>query len=386
MFPNMTDFDFMLTEDQIGLRDMVRKFAQEKVKPTCRALEREGEVPEDLVKEANSMGLNLVSLPEEYGGLGLDKFTYALIREQLAQGDAAFTSRVFGFGWSPLKIAGNDKQKEWVADLMLNGGILAFALTESQAGSNAGAMVTTARKEGDEYIINGTKNFITSGGDAAVVCVFAVTDKEKGSKGGVTGFLVPKDWPGFIVSGHEDKMGFRCAHTSTLFFDDMRIPSKFRLGEEGEGFKLAMKILDDSRPACGASAVGIAQSAMDEAITYAQTRAPGGKKPIIMNQGIGFMLADMEIQIQAARQLVWGVCKSADAGIVNKKLAACAKCFAGDVAMKVTTDAVQVLGGNGYSREYPVEKLMRDAKIYQIFEGTNQIQRVVISGIQAARK
>lgn len=383
MFANVTDFDFMLTEEQIELRDLVREFAQNEVKPTCRILERDGIVPEDLVKTANGMGLNLVSLPTEYGGLGLDKFTYALIREQLAQGDAAFTSRVFGFGWAPLKIAGNEDQKRWVADLMLNGGILAFALTESNAGSNAGAMQTTARKEGGEYILNGSKNFITSGGDAEVVCTFAVTDKEKGTKGGITAFLVPKNWPGFIVGAHEDKMGFRCAHTSTLFFDDMRLPEKYRLGAEGEGFQLAMKILDESRPACGASAVGIAQSALDEAVAYAKTREAGGK-PIRRNQGITFMLADMEIQVQAARQLVWGACKSADAGRLNKKLIACAKCFAGDTAMKVTTDAVQVLGGNGYSREYPVEKLMRDAKIYQIFEGTNQIQRVVISGAQMA--
>lgn len=380
MFPNVTDFDFMLTEDQIELRDMVREFAQNEVKPTCRILEREGIVPEDLVKKANAMGLNLVSVPEEYGGLGLDKFTYALLREQLAQGDAAFTSRVFGFGWAPLKIAGNEWQKQWVSELMVNGGILAFALTESNAGSNAGAMQCTARKDGDDYIINGSKNFITSGGDAEVVAVFAVTDKEKGPKGGITGFLVPKNHPGFIVGAHEDKMGFRCAHTSTLFFDDMRLPSKYRLGEEGAGFQLAMKILDESRPACGASAVGIAQSAMDEAIAYAKTREAGGK-PIRRNQGVTFMLADMEIQIQAARQLVWAACKYADTGRVNKKLVACAKCFAGDTAVKVTTDAVQVFGGNGYSREYPVEKLMRDAKIYQIFEGTNQIQRVTISGV-----
>lgn len=379
MFANMTDFDFMLTEEQIGLRDLVREFAQNEVKPTCRILERDGIVPEDLVKTANGMGLNLVSLPTEYGGLGLDKFTYALIREQLAQGDAAFASRVFGFGWAPLKIAGNEEQKRWVADLMLNGGILAFALTESNAGSNAGAMQTTARKEGGEYILNGSKNFITSGGDASVVCTFAVTDKEKGPKGGVTAFLVPQNWPGFIVGAHEDKMGFRCAHTTTLFFDDMRLPEKYRLGEEGEGFKIAMKILDESRPACGASAVGIAQSALDEAVAYAKTREAGGK-PIRRNQGITFMLADMEMQIQAARQLVWGACKSADAGILNKKLIAAAKCFAADTAMKVTTDAVQVLGGNGYSREYPVEKLFRDAKLFQIFEGTNQIQRVVTSG------
>ena len=240
-------------------------------------------------------------------------------------------------------------------------------------------MVTTARKVGDDYVINGGKTFITNGDCADLITIFAVTDKEKGTKGGITAFLLPKDTPGFTVGEHEDKMGIRCVHTNSLFFDDMVLPSKYRLGEEGQGYQIAMKILDNSRPCTAASAVGIAQAALDEAVPYAKERVVFGK-PIWKHEGIGFLLADMEIQTQAARQMVWGACKSADAGIINKKLIASAKCFAGDTAVFVTTNAVQVLGGNGYSREYPVEKLMRDAKIYQIFEGTNQIQRVVISG------
>lgn len=373
----MNDYDFLLTQDQMDLREMVREFAQKAVKPTCRVAERDAIVPQDLVEQAVGMGLNLVSLPEEYGGLGLDNLTTAIIREELAKGDAGFASRVFGFGFAPVKIAGSEWQKQWVADIFLNGGIMGFALTESGAGSNAVAMSTTARREGDEYILNGGKTFITNGDCADVIATFAVTDKEKGAKG-ITAFLLPKGTPGFTVGEHEDKMGIRCVHTNSLFFDEVRLPAKYRLGEEGEGFKIAMKILDDSRPCTGSSAVGIAQAALDEAVAYSKTREVFGK-PICDNQAIAFMLADMEIQVQAARQLVWGVCRSADAGIVNKKLVAIAKCFAGDTAMKVTTDAVQVFGGNGYTREYPVEKLMRDAKIYQIFEGTNQIQRMVIS-------
>ncbi len=373
----MNDYDFLLTQDQLDLREMVREFAQKSVKPTCRVAERDAIVPQDLVEQAMGMGLNLVSLPEEYGGLGLDNLTTAIIREELAKGDAGFASRVFGFGFAPVKIAGSDWQKQWVADIFLSGGIMGFALTESGAGSNAVAMSATARREGDEYILNGGKTFITNGDCADVIATFAVTDKEKGAKG-ITAFLLPKDTPGFTVGEHEDKMGIRCVHTNSLFFDEVRLPAKYRLGEEGEGFKIAMKILDDSRPCTGASAVGIAQAALDEAVAYSKTREVFGR-PICDNQAIAFMLADMEIQVQAARQLVWGVCRSADAGIVNKKLVAIAKCFAGDTAMKVTTDAVQVFGGNGYTREYPVEKLMRDAKIYQIFEGTNQIQRMVIS-------
>ena len=373
----MNDYDFLLTQDQLDLREMVREFAQKAVKPTCRVAERDAIVPQDLVEQAMGMGLNLVSLPEEYGGLGLDNLTTAIIREELAKGDAGFASRVFGFGFAPVKIAGSDWQKQWVADIFLSGGIMGFALTESGAGSNAVAMSATARREGDEYILNGGKTFITNGDCADVIATFAVTDKEKGAKG-ITAFLLPKDTPGFTVGEHEDKMGIRCVHTNSLFFDEVRLPAKYRLGEEGEGFKIAMKILDDSRPCTGASAVGIAQAALDEAVAYSKTREVFGR-PICDNQAIAFMLADMEIQVQAARQLVWGVCRSADAGIVNKKLVAIAKCFAGDTAMKVTTDAVQVFGGNGYTREYPVEKLMRDAKIYQIFEGTNQIQRMVIS-------
>ncbi len=375
----LQDFDFMLNSEQIELRDLVRDFAEKKVNPQCRIAEKDAIVPEDLVETAYGMGLHLVTVPEEYGGLGLDNLTYAVLREELARGDAGFASRVFGFGFEPLKTAGTEEQKKWVADILVNGGIMAFGLTESDSGSNAGAMITTAKKVGDEYVINGGKTFITNGDCADIVTIFAITDKAKGTKGGITAFLLPKGTPGFAVGEHEDKMGIRCVHTNSLFFDDLVLPAKYRLGEEGQGYKIAMEILDKSRPCTAASAVGLAQAALDIAVSYAKERIVFGKE-IWKHEGVGFMLADMEIQTQAARQMVWGACKSADAGKINKKLAAAAKCFAGDNAVFVTVNAIQVMGGNGYSREYPLEKLMRDAKIYQIFEGTNQIQRLIISG------
>lgn len=375
---SMRDYDFMLTEDQRELRDLVSEFAQKEVKPVCREAEKTAAVPEELVKKAQEMGLHLVTLPEEYGGLGLDCMSYAVVREELARGDSGFASRVFGFGFEPLKLAGTEEQKRWAADVMVQGGVIAFGLTES-TGSDAGAMKTTARKVGGDYVINGGKTFITNGDCADIITIFAVTDKDKGVKGGITAFLLPRDTPGFSVGAHEDKLGIRCVHTNSLFFEEMVLPGKYRLGEEGQGYKIALNILDNSRPCTAASAVGVAQAALDEAVAYAKERVVFGKA-IWKHEGIGFLLADMEMRTQAARQMVWGACKCADAGIVNKKLVCAAKCTAGDAAMYVAQNAVQVLGGNGYSREYPVEKLFRDAKIYQIFEGTNQIQRMIISG------
>jgi len=373
----MKDLEFMLTEDQLSLRDMVRDFAQKRVKPVCRVAERDSIVPQELVEEAMDMGLNLCTLPEEYGGLGLDNLTFAIIKEEMTRGDMGFPARIFGFGFGPVRIAGNEWQKQLVADTFLNRGIMAYALTESGAGSNAVAMSTTARKEGGEYILNGGKTFITNGDCAEMVTTFAVTDKDKGAKG-ITAFLLPRNTPGFTHGQPEDKMGQRCVHVASLFYDDVRLPEKYRLGEEGEGFKIAMKILNESRPVTAATAVGLAQQAMEEAIEYSKTRVVFGR-PICENQGISFMLADMDMKINAARSMLWNVCRSADQGIINRKLISEAKAFATDVAMEVTTNAVQVLGGNGYTKEYPVEKLMRDAKILQIFEGTNQIHRNIVA-------
>ena len=370
-------FEAMLTEEQRELQQMVREFAQKEVKPVCREMEKTGDIPWDLVKKANDMGLPMLTMPEEFGGIGASNMTYAVVREELCKGDAGFASVVMGFGFTPVQVAGTRKQQEMVAEIIRNGGACTFALTESHAGSDAAAIRTRAVKEGGEYIINGSKCFISLAPIAEMHTVFAVTDPEKRGRG-VTAFLIPKGMPGLHVGKHEDKMGMRVAPVAELVFDEVRIPEEYRLGEEGEGFKVAMRILDHSRPSSGVGAVGIAQAALDEAIAYAKEREVFGH-PIKDYQGISFMIADMEIQVQAARQLVWNVCRLADSGVVDAKLSAAAKCFSSDVAMKVTTDAVQVFGGNGYSREYPVEKLMRDAKIFQIFEGTNQIQRMTIA-------
>lgn len=369
--------DLLLTEEQKELQKMVRTFAQKEVKPVCREAEKTGDVPWDLVKKAQDMELHLLSLPTEFGGLGLDYFTCALLREELAKGDAGFTGVVMGFGFTPVGVAGNRKQQEMVADIMRKGGVTTFALTESHSGSDASAIRTRAIRDGDSYVINGSKCFISQAPIADIHVVFAVTDPEKRGKG-VTAFLVPKDTPGLTVGKKEDKMGMRISQVAELFFDDMRIPLEYRLGEEGEGFVNAMKILDKSRPSVGASAIGVAQAAMDEAIAYAKERVVYDH-PIKDYQGISFMIADMGIQIETARQMVWSVCRMADQGIFDTRQVAIAKCHASDAAMKVTTDAVQVFGGNGYSREYPVEKLMRDAKLFQIFEGSNQIQRRIIA-------
>lgn len=372
-----SEFDYLLTPEFREVRDIVRDFAQNEVKPICREAEKDARIPEELLKRAQELELSMAAVPVEYGGMGLNKFEYAVLREVMAGGDAAFSSRAFGFGFSALQFAGTPEQCKYAAERLQGGGITCFALTEA-AGSDAANMTSTARKVGDEYIFNGTKNFITNAEDSELIFAFAYTDKTKGSKGGVTAFMIPADTPGITISKHEDKMGQRCVHVNSMYFNEVRIPERFRLGEEGKGYPLAMSILSASRPAVGAVSVGIAQAALDEAIAYSKERVVYGK-PICKHQGIGFMLADMEIKVQAARQVVWAACRSADAGHLNNKLSSAAKCFAADTAMSVTTDAVQIFGGNGYSREYPVEKLMRDAKVLQIYEGTNQIQRVIVS-------
>lgn len=373
----MSYMDFMLTDEQKELQKLVRDFAQKEVKPVCREAEKNGDVPWDLVRKAQDMGLHMLTMPEEYGGMGMDNFTYAVLREELCKGDVGFASIVMGFGFAPVEVAGSRKQQEMVAEIIRNGGFTTFALTESHSGSDAAAIRTRAVRDGDHYVINGSKCFISQAPIADMHVVFAVTDPEKRGKG-VTAFLVPKGTPGLTVGKKEDKMGMRVSQVAELFFEDVRIPVEYRLGEEGEGFVNAMKILDKSRPSTGAGAVGLAQAAMDEAVAYAKERVVYGH-PIKDYQGVSFMIADMGIQIETARHITWTVCKLADQGVYDTKLSAISKCYSSDVAMKVTTDAVQVFGGNGYSKEYPVEKLMRDAKIFQIFEGTNQIQRRIIA-------
>lgn len=358
---------------------MVRDFADREIIPAAKELDVTSSFPTELYRKAFEMGLTVATLPEKFGGMGLDIFTYSLLKEEIARGDAGFAGAIAGcfMGSLPAQIAGNDYHMKLVSDCLCNGGVMAFALTEPDSGSNSADMRTTYTDDGDSYVLNGTKCFISNGGVADLVLVFATKDRSLG-KAGISAFYVDSKTPGFNVGKHEDKMGYRTSCTTDIIFTDCRIPKKNLIGSEGEGMDIMNRCLNRTRPTAGAGAIGNAQYAYEVAAEYADVRMSFGR-PIRKFQGVSFMLADMYAQLEAARQLVWHACRCADAGIVDRKLFSASKVFAADVGMKVTTDAVQILGGYGYSKEYPVEKRMRDAKIYQIFEGTNQIQRMIIS-------
>ncbi len=377
----MEDFHkAILTEEQLDLQAFAKEFAQKEIGPLVQECDEKGEFPMEAFKKFCDVGFNTMFLPEELGGQGLGAMDMVVVNEEFAKVDAGFiTSATCGeFGIEPILMAGNDWQKQYYMDFILNGGLGAFALTEPNAGSDASATKTTARRDGDDYILNGRKCFITSGPIANVYSIFATVDPSLGTKG-ITCFIVERDRPGVSVGKDENKMGLRLSCTSDVILEDVRIPAKNMVGAEGKGFGLAMKCLDRSRGVNSYAGVGIAQRALDEAVAYAKQRATFGK-PIIKHQMIQAMLADMQIQVSAGRALLWQCAQMVDKGVYDTKLGSSTKTFISDMAMKVTTDAVQVLGGYGYSREYPVEKLMRDAKIQQIFEGTNQIQRMVIAG------
>ncbi|WP_455390850.1 acyl-CoA dehydrogenase family protein [Frisingicoccus sp.] len=370
---------YICSEETEELIQAVKEFCDHEVREQSKEYDRSGEWPKEIYDKAMEMQLHMLEIPEEYGGLGLDKVSVAAILEEMAKADAGFalTFSVSSIGLKSVLMAGNEAQKKKYCDNIIDGHFSAFALTEPQAGSDAAAGKTTARKDGDFYVLNGRKTFITNGGVAGIYVVTAMTDKTKGLKG-MSAFIVEAGTPGLSTGKHEDKMGIRGSNTCDVVFDECRIPAENLLGNEGDGFKIAMQTLDISRTFIGGMAVGIAQRAMEEAIAYAKTRIQFGQ-PIIKNQAIAFKLADMAIQIETARQIVANACTRMDVGLPYGKESAIAKCYGGDVAVKVTSEAVQIFGGYGYSRDYPVEKLMRDAKIYQIFEGTNEIQRVVIA-------
>lgn len=371
----------ILNTEQLDIKAAVRDFADKELRPAAAACEQSGEFPFEVYKKACAMQLNCLDLPEKYGGPGISKVTACVIREELSRGDAGFSLSVGanGLGMKPLLIAGTEKQRQHFAEIITAGGFSAFALTEPDAGSDAGACRTTAQRVGDEYIINGHKCFITNGGLANIYTVVASVDRSNGVKG-LTMFMVDRDTPGVSVGKSEDKMGIRLSNTSDVIFEDVKIPAENIVGREGQGFKIAMSTLDLGRAGTCASAVGVAQAAFEHAIRYSQERVTFGK-PICKNQVIQFMLADMAMKIETARHFGYHVAELLDAGETAQvsKLASMAKCYSTDMLQSVTSDAVQIFGGYGYMRDYPVEKLMRDAKIYQIFEGTNQIQRMVIS-------
>ncbi len=373
-------FTMSFTDEQKDLQKMVREFTRKKIFPQAKELDRTGEFAADLFKEVVDMGLNCMNEPEEYGGPGLDSVTCVLLTEELAKGDAGFATTVAASGLAayPVLLAGTVAQKKLFFDIINQGKLAAFCLTEPNAGSDAGSVATKALRDGDEYVLDGTKCFITNGGVADVFTVFATVDRSKGMKG-LSAFLVERSRQGVSVGKEEDKMGIRTTNTTDVIFENVRIPASNLLGKECEGFKIAMQTLDISRPVIAALGVGIGQAAIDMCTKYAKERVQFGK-PIGSFQAIQFMLADMAIQVEAARWLTYRAAYLRDAGQPFTKEAAMAKTMGGDVAMKVSVDAVQIFGGYGYSREYPVEKLMRDAKIMQIFEGTNQVQRLVIAG------
>lgn len=371
--------DFNFTPDQLALKKMMQEFVAKEITPYAIEMDHNNEMRPGLIGKLFDAGVLDITVPEEFGGPGVDALSIAIVYEELGKGCAgvATSAAANALASYPVLLMGTQEQKELFYSYITEGKLGAFALTEPGAGSDAGAVATTAVKDGDDYILNGTKCFITNGGIADVFVIFANTRKSAGIRG-LTAFIVEKETPGFSSGKKEDKMGIRASNTCELILDNVRIPATNRLGREGEGFKIAMKTLDAARPFVGAVSVGLCQSAFDAAVKYSKERQQFGK-PIASFQLVQAMIADMAMQLEASRLLVYKACWMKDQGVDYTKESAIAKCFAADSAMKITTDAVQVLGGYGYSKHYPVEKYMRDAKIMQIYEGTNQIQRLVIA-------
>ena len=370
---------YLLNEDQQAIQSMVREFARKELAPVVKECDEKSVFPMEVYKKICDMGINSMFIPEECGGMGLDTLTCCLIREELGKVDAGFTIGLGtnGLAYTPVSLAGTEEQKKLCASFIVNGGFGSYCLTEPDGGSDAAHARTTAVKASGGWVLNGRKCFITNGPLADFYIVFAATDKALGAKG-MTAFIVERGRDGVSVGKHEDKLGIRASETSDVVFEEVFVPDDHLLGREGEGFKLAMSTLNRTRPGGSATAVGIMQHCIDLCIEYAKQRVVFGR-PIAKQQAIQFMIADMEIKTQAARQMTRYAARLADAGVADPVVGACTKCFCGDSAFEIAANAVQVFGGYGYSREYPVEKLMRDAKIYQIFEGTNQIQRVTIS-------
>jgi acyl-CoA dehydrogenase len=376
--------NFHLSEEHQSIRNLAREFSRKEIAPKAEHYDRTHEYPWPIIRKAQELGLTTMAIPEEYGGLGLTLFEEALVSEELAWGCSGISTAigVNSLGILPIMIAGSEAQKSEYGERMADGELCAYCVTEPEAGSDVAGISTTAVRDGDDYILNGSKTFITGATNANFYSVLAYTNPEvrddrRQRYTGMSFFVVHRDWEGVSVGKPFDKMGQHASDTAEVIFDNVRVPATYRLGEEGTGFATSMKVFDKSRPSVGAGAVGVAQRALDEAIKYAKERMTMGQ-PIWQHQAIGHMIADMAMQVEAARMLVWRSAWDYDHGDRNTIHAAMAKAYAADMAMKVTTDAVQVFGGYGYMSEYPVEKLMRDIKIYQIYEGTSQIQRNII--------
>ncbi len=370
-----------LASEEKMLLDVVRDLVREKVAPRAAEIDAKGEFPWDMKELLAKQDILAMPFPEEYGGLGSSELSILMTIEELAKGCAttALLLCVQQLGALPILLAGTDEQKRrYIPNLASGEWLAAYALTEPGSGSDAGAMRTRAERRGDTYVLNGLKHFITNAGVAHVNTVFAITSPSAGTRG-ISAFVVEADRPGFHMGKVENKMGIRGSQTGELVFEDCVIPAENLLGKEGDGFKIALSTLDRTRPGIAAQALGIAQGALDFAVAYSKQRSQFGK-PIFENQAIQFMLADMDIKVEAARRLIYHVGEMMDAGAPRfSRESAIAKTYASDIAMEVTNDAIQVLGGYGYMKEFPVERMLRDAKICQIYEGTNQIQRLVIA-------
>ncbi|MCK5921096.1 MAG: acyl-CoA dehydrogenase family protein [Methylococcales bacterium] len=369
---------FGLTDEQKMIQQLARDFARNEMAPVAEHYDKSHEFPWPVVRKAQELGLCSMAVPEAYGGLGLSLFEEVLVSEELAWGCTGISTAMgTGLGYLPILIAGTEAQKEKYGNMILDGSMTAYCVTEPEAGSNVAGIKTTAIRDGDDYILNGRKTFITGATVAGFYTIFAYTDPDSPRKG-ISCFVVERDVEGLSITQPFDKMGQHASDTAGVILEDVRVSAESLVGKEGDGFMIAMEVFDKSRPIVGSSAVGLAQRALDESIKYAKERHSFGK-PIWKHQAIGHMIADMAMEIEAARLLVWKSAWAVDAGVTNVTAAAFAKGYAADMAMRAATNAVQVFGGYGYMSEYPVEKLMRDAKIFQIYEGTSQIQRLIIA-------
>lgn len=372
--------DFTLTEDQLALQQMAHEFAEKEMRPKAAEYDRGHDFPEEVMKKAFAAGFLNCTVPTEYGGGGLGDLDTVIISEELAWGCAGMytTMMANSLAFTPILLFGSEEQKRrFLTPFAREMAFASYCLTEREAGSDTSAIRTTAKKTGSEYVINGSKCFITNGGVARLYVVFANSAREKGARG-LSVFVVPRETPGITVGKVEDKMGHRASNTAELFFEDVRVPAENLLGREGLGFLAAMKTFDKTRAAVGAAGVGVARAALEYAVEYAKTRVQFGK-PIATFQATAFKLAEMATELEAARLLVWRAAWLIDQGRPSGQYSAMAKCYGSDVAMKTSLEALQIFGGYGYMKDYPVEKLVRDAKLLQIYEGTNEIQRLVIS-------
>jgi acyl-CoA dehydrogenase len=372
--------DFELDDDLLALQQTARRFADEEIIPVAAQYDVSGEFPTEILRKAWELGLSHTFIPEEHGGVGLSVLGSCVAVEEVSRGCSGITTSMIShdLGLTPILVGGSEDQiREWLAPCAEEFKIFAFCLSEPGAGSDVAGLQLHAEKDGDDYILNGTKAWITNGGVADLYTVFATLDRST-RHAGICAFVLPRDTPGLTPGKKEDKMGQRASDTCVIHFDNVRVPASQRLGAEGQGFKIAMATLDRTRPLIGALATGIARRALEESLAYAAERKAFGQ-PIGDFQAVQFMLADMAKDIEAGRLLTYQCAWMLDQGRPASKQSAMAKCFATDSAMRATVDAVQIFGGNGYTKDYPVEKLMRDAKLMQIYEGTNQIQRIVIA-------